>query len=178
MVVAWENLQEVFVMLVVVAVVFTSLEVFHFIAFQRHPSPFRELLPGFYTHFILSAQLITEWFFSRLFIFYRSATVLSGPFLSTGVFYPTLLRFWLRCGQEHPIQDLPLCLPSQSCPFRLMHGLELLMFELQVHWFIDWASEPRSIQLKSNYWICFACSKSYVKTIKIYFGQGLDLYCL
>ena len=47
-------------MLVVVAVVFTSLEVFHFIAFQRHRSPFRELLPGFYTHFILSAQLITE----------------------------------------------------------------------------------------------------------------------
>ena len=32
--------------------------------------------------------------------------------------------------QEHPIQDLPLCLPSKSCPFRLTHGFELLMFEL------------------------------------------------
>ena len=27
------------------------------------------------------------------------------------------------CGQKHPIQDAPLCLPSQSCPFRLTHGL-------------------------------------------------------
>ena len=35
MVLAWENLQEVFVMLVVVVlVVFTLLEVFHFIAFR------------------------------------------------------------------------------------------------------------------------------------------------
>ena len=33
MVLAWENFQEVFVMLAVVAVVFTSLEVFHIIAF-------------------------------------------------------------------------------------------------------------------------------------------------
>ena len=31
------------------------------------------------------------------------------------------------CGQEHPIQDPPLCLPSQSCPFQLAHGLELLI---------------------------------------------------
>ena len=56
-----------------------------------------------------------------------------------GVFYPrafftlTLLTdifgtfLWLRCGQEHTIQDLPLCLPSQSCLFRLTHGLELLI---------------------------------------------------
>ena len=54
------------------------------------------------------------------------------------VFYPhaffTLHSFptfwhvlWLRCRQEHPIQDRPLCLPSQNCPFRLTHGLELLI---------------------------------------------------
>ena len=116
---------------------FTSLEVFHsFIAFRRHPSPFRELSPSFYTHFILSAQLIAEWFttlyfnFSGLFIFTASAMVLSGLFLPMGVFYHTLIRLWLRCGQEHPIQDLSVCLPSQSCPFPLTHGLELLMFEL------------------------------------------------
>ena len=41
---------------------FTSLEVFHFIAFRHHPSPFRGLSPGFYTHFILSAQPIADWF--------------------------------------------------------------------------------------------------------------------
>ena len=38
------------------------LEVFHFIAFRRHPSPFCELSPGFYTQFILSVQLIAESF--------------------------------------------------------------------------------------------------------------------
>ena len=32
------------------------------IAFRRHPSPFRGLSPGFYTHFILSAQPIAERF--------------------------------------------------------------------------------------------------------------------
>ena len=41
------------------------------------------------------------------------------------IFFGTFL--WLRCAQEHPIQDPPLCLPSQSCPFRLTHGLELLI---------------------------------------------------
>ena len=74
------TLLEVFVMLVVVVhsflclhfvVVLHSFFVLHFvvlflcdtvllIAFQRHPSPFRELSLGFYTHFILSAQSITE----------------------------------------------------------------------------------------------------------------------
>ena len=104
--------------------------------------------------------------FSRVFIFTTSATVLSGHFFSHTCFYPTLLRLWLRWGQEHPIQGLPLCLPSQSCLFRLTHGLELFMFELQDHWFINCASEPLSIESKLNYWICFACSKSYEKTIK------------
>ena len=31
-------------------------------AFRHHPSPFRGLPPGFYTHFILSAQPIAKWF--------------------------------------------------------------------------------------------------------------------
>ena len=54
--------------------------------------------------------------------------VLSGHFLPTGAFLPCSpsLHFWhvlwLRFGQKHPIQDPPLCLPSQSCPFRLTHG--------------------------------------------------------
>ena len=65
---------EVFVMLVVVvySFLFFFLLLFFihfyssfcccssFIAFQRHLSPFRGLSPGFYTHFILSAQLIAE----------------------------------------------------------------------------------------------------------------------
>ena len=36
--------------------------VLHLFAFRHYPSPFRELSPGFYTHFIISAQPIAEWF--------------------------------------------------------------------------------------------------------------------
>ena len=59
MVLAWENLQEIFVKRVVV-VVFYLTGGFSVIAFRRHSSPFRELSPDFYTHFIPSAQLIAE----------------------------------------------------------------------------------------------------------------------
>ena len=38
------------------------LKFFVQIFFRRHPPPFRELLPGFYTHFTLLAQPIAEWF--------------------------------------------------------------------------------------------------------------------
>ena len=51
------TLRGVFVMLMLF---FSPLRVFRFIAFRRHPSPFRGLSPGFYTHFILSAQPIAE----------------------------------------------------------------------------------------------------------------------
>ena len=34
---------------------------------------------------------------------------------------------WLRWGKEQPFQDPPLCLSSQSHPFWLIYGLELLM---------------------------------------------------
>ena len=52
-------------------------------SFQHHHSPFRGLSPGFYTHFILSAQPIAEWF---LFIFNDSVIFLLGFWV--GVFYP------------------------------------------------------------------------------------------
>ena len=111
-----------------------------FIAFRRQPSFFRELSPGFYIHFILSAQLIAEWFATlsvKLFGLLRHALSWVLWFWA-GVFYPqsffTLRSFpafwhflWLWCGQEHPIQDRPLCLPSQCCLFRVMHGLDLLI---------------------------------------------------
>ena len=41
-------------------------------------------------------------------------------------FLPHILaHLWLRCKQEHPIQDLPLCLLSWSCPLWLTSGIEL-----------------------------------------------------
>ena len=71
-----------------------------FIAFQCHPSPFCGLSPGFYTHFILSAQPIAEWSttlhfnLSEIFFhsFTASATVLSGHFLTHRRFF-TLRSF-------------------------------------------------------------------------------------
>ena len=46
MVIAWENLQEVFVMLVVVVVVFTSLEVFTFLGYFSLPPAFHPSFSG------------------------------------------------------------------------------------------------------------------------------------
>ena len=76
------------------------------IAFQSHPSLFRGLSLGFYTHFILSAQPIAEWFATLSFptfprssfhSFTASAIVLSGYFLPTGVFYLMLLHQHFIC---------------------------------------------------------------------------------
>ena len=52
-------------------------------AFQHHPSLFRGLSSGFYTHFILSAQPIPEWF-----------AILSF-FNFSVIFLPWALRFWV-----------------------------------------------------------------------------------
>ena len=67
-------------------------------SFWHHPSPFRGLWPGFYTHFILSVQSIAEWF-RNTFIFNHSVIFLPrtlrpwvGIFLPTGVFCLTLLH--------------------------------------------------------------------------------------
>ena len=68
MVLAWESLREVFVMLVVV-VVFTSLEVFHSLLF--------DVIPHFWT------------FPSH---FYRECYGFERAFLPKGVFYLTFFR--------------------------------------------------------------------------------------
>ena len=38
------------------------------IAIRHHPSPFRGLSPSFYTHFVLLAQSIAEWFATLSFL--------------------------------------------------------------------------------------------------------------
>ena len=86
MVLAWENLQEFFVMLLFIC----RCSSFTF-AFRHHPSPFRGLLPAFYTHFILSAHSWRFHFQPFRYLLTASATVLSGHFWSTGVFYLTLI---------------------------------------------------------------------------------------
>ena len=128
MVLAWENLQEVFVMLVVV-VVFTSLEVFTFPGYFSLPPA---LHPGFSGPWrpppALSSTLATFgcFTFARLFrhSLIASATVLSGRFLPTGVFYLTLLhRNFLAhfCdsdeGRNTPSRILLCACPQRVVPF-------------------------------------------------------------
>ena len=76
-------------------------------AFRRHPSPFRGLSPGFYAHFILSAQPIAEWFTTILLINHsviflpRALRPWVDIFLPTGAFYLMLLHryFSLRLSR-------------------------------------------------------------------------------
>ena len=140
-----ENLQEGFVMLVVV-VIWP-----HWRFFDVIPYPFmsycRVFTPIWYFQSSSSQSDLQHFHFS-----------FSGLFI-----LPRVLRFWVSdfypqafflpytpiCDsgkQEQSIQDLPLYLPSQSCPFWLARGLELLMFEIQDQWLVDWASEPRNIK--------------------------------
>ena len=97
-VLAWENLLEVFVMLVIIFILlllFISRFSSFTFSFQHHPSPFRRLSPGFQTHPILYFQPNPSQSDSRHFHFQpfrylltASATVLSGHFLPTGIFLP------------------------------------------------------------------------------------------
>ena len=174
MVLARGNHQEVFVMLVVIDVVFDLTGSFSLHCFSMSSLTLLWAMAGGFLHPFLYFQpshrrVIRDTFILTFLGFSFLPRVLRfwvSVFYPRAFFYPTLLRLWLRWGQEHPIQDPPLCLPSQNCPFRRMHGFELFMFELQDHWFINCASESRNIEPKLNYWMCFACSKSYEKTIK------------
>ena len=58
-------------------------------SFRRHPSPFRGLSPGFYTHFILSAQPIAEWFATLSFFDHSILPRTLRPWV--GIFYPQAL---------------------------------------------------------------------------------------
>ena len=86
MVLAWENLQEVFVMLAVVVVF--------------------DLTGFFYFHCFSISSVILLLPIDRFFtpIFTGSATVFSKLFLPTGIFYPTFLHFVTQmwAGPSHP----------------------------------------------------------------------------
>ena len=120
MVLAWENLQEVFVILVVVVVVFTSMEVFHFIVFRRHPSPFRELSPVFtpilYFQPRSSQSDLRHFHFNFSRLFYCKCYHFEWVFFTHWRFLLYTPSFVTQIEQKHSIQDPPLCLLSQSCP--------------------------------------------------------------
>ena len=100
MVLAWENLQEVFVMLVVVVVVFLTggfyVSGLLFLATGTPPWLLRPVKA--FTSSVLYPGYFRLLYFCQAFrnSFTASATVLSGHFLPTGVFYVMLLprHFW------------------------------------------------------------------------------------
>ena len=153
-----------------------------FTAFWLHPSFFRELSLGFYTHLILSAQLIAQWFailsFNLSGIFCHSltasATVLSGRFLPTGVFYLALLphilaRFvtQMRAGTPHPVSSSVSALTKWSLPAdawswtTYIVDTRPLVYQLR-----QWATKYKVTKLLNMFQPTYACSKSYGKDYK------------
>ena len=99
--------------------------------FRHHPSPFRGLSPGFYTHFILSAQPIAEWFatpsFPTILISsYRERYGFEWAFFTHTLFYQ---HFWLIPRLSRPpwepavlpwsLQGFILILETQTQPICL-----------------------------------------------------------
>ena len=188
MVLAWENLQEVFVMFVVV-VVFTSLESFTFPGYFSLPPVLHLNFSGrvkslhwpWALPWLLSVALLLPGF--SVTILPRALRIWVGVFYPASVFYLTLLyrHFWhvfvtqMRAGTPHPGSYVPALTelsPPAGAWTWTTHIVVTRPLIYQLH------REPRSIELKLNYWLCFACSKSYEKTIKIHFEQDLDMYCL
>ena len=79
-----------------------------FITFRRHPSPFCELSPGFYTHFIFLAQLIAG----------RFTTLSSQPFRAL------LLQFYL----EHYGFERAFFTRRRFLPYILSHIFDTTCF--------------------------------------------------
>ena len=97
-------------------------------AFRHHTSPFRGLSPSFYTHFILSAQLITEWFATLSFSTipgssYRERYGFEWAFFTHRRFLPYAPSptFLTRFCDSYAGRNTPFRI------FRLTHGLELLI---------------------------------------------------
>ena len=111
MVLAWENLQEVFVMLVFVVVVFPHWRLFISLLLDviSHPSvSYRRVFTPILYFQLSSSQSDSRHFFINFtgqFIFTPSATVFSGPFLPQSFF--TLSFF--ACNSD----------PGRNIPFRV-----------------------------------------------------------
>ena len=144
----------------------SSSEVFHFIVFRRHPSPFRELSPGlhpFYTFSPAHRRVICDTFILAFlgFSFYRELYGFEQAFFYpqaffTLHFFPTFWHvFWFRFEQEHPIQDLPLYACSR---WVVPSGLRVI----SNYWCLNYktiglliALVIHEIKKKQIYWICF-----------------------
>ena len=164
MVLAWKNLQEVFLMLVVVVV----LPHWRFLRFRatfpchRHSTLASQAPEGLHQlwalPWLLSVTLLLPGFFVT---FVRQRYRFEWAFFThTGVFFtlPSFPTSWyvfmtqMRAGKPHPGSSSVHALTELS--LRLTHGLEILILQIQDHWFINCASEPRNVESK-HYLICF-----------------------
>ena len=153
-----------------------------FIAFRRHSSFFREPSPGFSTHFILSAQLIAEWFAELLFqlsgLFRHSltasATVLIGRFLPPDSFYFALISHILArfvtqmlAGAPHPGSSSVPALTKLSFPADAWSWttdvVDRRPLVYQLH---QWATTYKVTKLLNMFQPTYGCSKSYGKDYK------------
>ena len=86
------------------------------------PDPGRPPQVFIFTLFTFDWLVLQDFYVTSLFHFTACDTVLTGCLLSTRVFFLfcTLFSycdtFLLKCDHKHPIEDLPLCLISKSCP--------------------------------------------------------------
>ena len=132
-----------------------------------------ELCPGYF-RLLYFCQAFPSHFYRERYAFEPKAfsTLHTSPIF--------LARFVtkMQTGTPPPPGSSSVPALTESSPFRLTQGLQLLILQLQDHWFIICASEPPSIELKLNYWICFPCSKSYKKTIKTLWTRLDEKYCL
>ena len=174
-----------------------------FIAFWRHLSPFCELSPGFYTHFILSAQLIAEWFatpsfwpfpahlsqfycecyrFEWVFFTHRrflpytpSPHFCHNLLLSRPLWEPAVLPWSLQasCWSSKHRPRPSICL-IHSNP-QSWYSEE---FVFKLYQILSWITCGKKFSLSAPYSFqtLLPCSQSYVKTIKTTFNKTCTAY--
>ena len=175
MVLAWDNLQKIFVILVLVVVLLHGRFFIHCFLTSSF------ILPWAIAKFIHS-EIYSQYFhlnFSGLFrhIFTASATVLKRRFLLTGVFYLALLPHILArfCHSD----------AGRNTPSRIL--LTKLFLPLTTH-FVDtrplvyqlrqWATKYRVTKLLDMFQPTYGCSKLYGKTIKTLWTRLVNKYWL
>ena len=185
MVLAWE----VFVMLVVVVVVFTSLEVFTFLGYfslppALHPSfsgPWRPPLALSSTLAIFDCSTFARFFRHS---FTASAMVLSGRFFPAGVLYLTFLhrQFWdvfvtqMRAGTPHPGSSSVPALTELSLPADAWTWTtHIVVTRPLIYQLRQWATKYR-VKIKLLNMFCLLTS--YGKIIKRLWTRLDKKYCL
>ena len=170
MVLAWENLQEVFVMLVVV--VFTSLEVFTFPGYFFLPPA---LHPGFSGPWrplpALSSTLATFgcFTFARLFrrSFTASATVFEWVFFTHRHFFTDTFVTQVRAGTPHPGSSSMPALTELSLPADAWTWTtHIVVTRLLIYQLRQWATKYRvKIKLLNMFCLFKVIWKDYKSTL-------------